>query len=134
MEGNLPEALDAFSSAEAGYRQTGALSDLPRLLADHASALADANLLDDAERLIDRAVALSASSGNDLEHAELLLVSAEIDLAKGKPDEAHVSAVDAVAAFTRQGRESWLHVAERTRLRAEARLAPDGSGRRRLAW
>ena len=127
-EGNLPEALDAFAAAEDGYRRTGTQSELPRLYADHAAALADANLLDDAEHLIDRAVALSAASGNDLEHAELLLVSAEIDLAKGKPDEAHVSAVDAVAAFTRQGRESWLHVAERLRLRAEARLAPDEPG------
>ena len=103
-------------------------ADLPRLYADHASALADANLLDDAEHLIDRAVATVRASGNDLEHAELLLVSAEIDLAKGKPAEAHVSAVDAVAAFTCQGRESWLHVAERLRLRAEARLTPDEPG------
>ena len=124
-EGNLPEALDAFAAAEDGYRRTGSMAEIPRLYADHAAALADANLLDDAEHLIDRAVALSAASGNDLEHAELLLVSAEIDLAKGKPHEALVSAVDAVAAFTRQGRESWLHVAERLRLRAESRLTLD---------
>jgi tetratricopeptide (TPR) repeat protein len=124
-EGNLPEALDAFASAEDGMRRTDTGADLPRLHADHALALADANLLDDAEHLIDRAVELSAAGGNDLELAELLLVSAEIDLAKGKPDEAHVSAVNAVAAFTRQGRDSWLHVAERLRLRAEARLTPD---------
>ena len=52
------------------------------------SALADANLLDDAEQLIDSAVELSAAVGNDLELAELLLVSAEIDLAMDKPDEA----------------------------------------------
>jgi tetratricopeptide (TPR) repeat protein len=128
VEGNLPEALDAFASAEDGYRRTGSQAEMPRLYGDHAAALADANLLDDAEELIDRAVALSAASGNDLEHAELLLVSAEIDLAHGKPDEAHVSATDAVAAFTRQGRESWLHVAERLRLRAEARLSPDEPG------
>lgn len=124
-EGNLPEALDAFAAAEDGFRRTHTMSDLPRLYADHAVALADANLLDDAEHLIDRAVELAAATGNDLEHAELLLVSAEIDLAKGKPDEAHVSAVNAVAAFTRQGRDSWLHVAERVRLRAEARLRPE---------
>ena len=84
-EGNLPEALDAFASAEDGLRLTGTLIDLPRLHADHALALADANLLDDAEHLIDRAVELSAAGGNDLELAELLVVSAEIDLAKGKP-------------------------------------------------
>ena len=30
--------------------------------------------------------------------------------------------------FTRQGRDSWLHVAERLRLRAEARLTPDEPG------
>ena len=47
---------------------------------------------------------------------------------RASPDEAHVSAVDAVAAFTRQGRDSWLHVAERLRLRAEARLTPDEPG------
>ena len=62
-EGNLPEALDAFAAAEDGYRQAGAQSELPRLHADHALALADANLLDDAEKLIDRAVALPAASG-----------------------------------------------------------------------
>ena len=61
-EGNLPEALDAFAAAEDGYRQAGAQRELPRLHADHALALADANLLDDAEQLIDRAVALSAAS------------------------------------------------------------------------
>ena len=54
VEGNLPEAIDAYVSAEDGYRQTGDQADLPRLYADHASALADANLLDDAEHLIDR--------------------------------------------------------------------------------
>lgn len=123
-EGNLPEALDAFAAAEDGHRLTGRLDELPRLHADHALALADANLLDDAEHLIDRAVAIAASSGNDLELAELLLQSAEIDLARGAADEAHVSAVDALAAFARQGRDSWLHVAERARLRAEARLTP----------
>ena len=125
IEGNLPEALDAYAAAEDGYRlRPASQAELPRLHADHALALADANLLDDAEHLIDRAVATSAASGNDLELAELLLVSAEIDLAKGKVDEAHVSAANAVAAFTRQGRDSWLHVAERLRLRAEARLTP----------
>ena len=130
-QGNLPEAFDAFASAEDGLRRTDSVVDLPRVHADHALALADANLLDDAEHLIDRAVELSAAGGNDLELAELLLVSAEIDLAKGKPDEAHVSAVNAVVAFTRQGRDGWLHVAERLRLRAEARLTPDAPGDRR---
>jgi CHAT domain-containing protein len=128
IEGNLPEALDAYASAEDGYRLTASQDDLARLHADHALALADANLLDDAEHLIDRAVEISAVSGNDLELAELLLTSAEIDLAKGKADEAHTSAVNAVAAFTRQGRDSWLHVAERLRLRAEARLTPEAAG------
>src|SRR5215203_4920821 len=64
VEGNLPEALDAYASAEDGLRSTGTHSDLPRLYANHALALADANLLDDAEHLIDRAVELSAASGN----------------------------------------------------------------------
>lgn len=123
-EGNLPEALDAFAAAEDGFRRAGSQAELPRLHADHALALADANLLDDAEQLIDRAVELSAASGNDLEVAELLLVSAEIDLAKGKPDEAAVSAREAGGSFARQGRDSWLHVAERLRLRADARLDP----------
>ena len=89
-EGNLPEALDAYAAAEDGYVLAGTQLDLPRLHADHTLALADANLLEDAEDLIDRAVAISAVSGNDLELAELLLVSAEIDLARGAADEAHV--------------------------------------------
>lgn len=125
LDGNLPEALDAFAAAEDGYRETGTLGYLPRLYADRALALADGRMLGDAEELIDRAVELSAASGADVELAELLLISAEIDLALDKADEAYVSAENAVAAFTRQGRESWLHVAERLRLRAKARLAPD---------
>jgi hypothetical protein len=119
------EALDAYAAAEDGYRLTGSQAELPRLHADHALALADANLLDDAEHLIDRAVATSAASGNDLELAELLLVSAEIDLAKGKVDEARTSAANAVAAFTRQGRDSWLHVGRAAAPARRGGLTPD---------
>ncbi len=125
IEGNLPEALDCFASAEDGYQRAGMRADLPILYADHALALTDANLAADAEQLIDRAVELSQASGNDIELAELLLTSAEIDLALGKPDEALASAVDASARFARQGRHLWRNVAERLRLRAAAALAPE---------
>ena len=77
---HLPEALDAFAAAEDGYRHTDNAGYLPRLFADRALALADGRMLDDAEELIDRAVELSAASGNDVELAELLLMSAEIEL------------------------------------------------------
>ncbi|MGI9052101.1 MAG: CHAT domain-containing protein [Ilumatobacteraceae bacterium] len=125
VEGDLPEALDCFASAEDGYKRSGTRSQLPQLYADHALALTDANLVGDAEPMIDRAIEMSRQSGNDLEVAELLLVSAEIDLALAKPDEAHEAAVDAGARFARQGRDQWWNVAERLRLRAESRLTPD---------
>ncbi|CAN5839429.1 MAG: CHAT domain-containing protein [Ilumatobacteraceae bacterium] len=125
IEGNLPEALDCFASAEDGYHRAGMRADLPFLYADHALALTDANLVGDAEPLIDRAVELSTESGNDVELAELLLISAEIDLALGKPKEALDAAVDASARFARQRREQWRNLAERLRLRAAAALAPE---------
>ena len=125
IEGNLPEALDCFASAEDGYRRAGMRADLPALYADHALALTDANLTADAEPLIDRAIELSAPSGNDVELAELLLISAEIDLALGKPDEALAASIEASARFDRQGRRQWRNVAERLRLRAAAVLAPE---------
>jgi tetratricopeptide (TPR) repeat protein len=125
LEGNLPDALDCFASAEDGYRRAGNRADLPQLFADHAIALTDANLVGDAEVLIDQALELSTPTGNDLERAQLLLTSAEIDLALGKPGEAHAAAVDASALFAEQGRQQWRNVAERLRLRAAAALAPE---------
>lgn len=125
LEGDFPEALDCFALAEDGYRRSGTRSHLSQLYGDRARVLADANLVGDAEPMIDKAVELSRQSGNDLEVAELLLVSAEIDLALSKPEEAHQAATDAAERFAHQGREQWWNVAERLRLRAEARLAPD---------
>ena len=43
IEGNLPEALDCFASAEDGYRRAGTRPP-PALYADQARALTDANL------------------------------------------------------------------------------------------
>ena len=37
VEGNLPEALDAFAAAEDGYRRAGHAGELPRLHANHAA-------------------------------------------------------------------------------------------------
>ena len=69
-------------------------------------------------------------SGNDLELAELLLVSAEIDLAQGASPTRPTSARPTRSPrFARQGRDSWLHVAERSaaagRGAADARRAVD---------
>ena len=125
LEGDFPEALDCFTLAEDGYRRSGTKSHLAQLYGDRARVLADANLVGDAEPMIDKAIELSEQSGNDLEVAELLLVSAEIDLALSKPDEALAAATDAGARFAEQGRHQWWNVAERLRLRAQARLTPD---------
>ena len=67
-------------------------------------------------------------AGNDLELAELLLVSAEIDLAKGKPDEAHVSAVERGRRVHPPGPRQ---LAARRRAAAPAGRGPADAGRRR---
>ena len=74
--------------------------------------------------LIEEALRLAAATDNDVETAELLMLSAEIHLARGDATSARDAAVDAHERFRRQGRDSWLHVATRARLRAQARLAP----------
>ena len=46
---DLPRAIAEFESAEAGYRRCRRDGYLPQLHTNHAQALADAGLFDDAE-------------------------------------------------------------------------------------
>ena len=90
-----------------------------------ARVLADANLVADAKPIIDKAIESSEQQVDHLLAAEPPLVSAEIDFALSKADEALAAATDAGARFAEQGRHQWWNVAERLRLRAQARLTPD---------
>ena len=51
LQRDLPRAIAEFEQAEAGYVAAGASGYLPQVHANHAQALADAGLFDDAEAL-----------------------------------------------------------------------------------
>ena len=125
--GDLPAALAQFARATEQYERAHDDELIPRVLADHALALAEANLLVDAEELIERAVAGARSHGNEIELAEIELTAAEIDLARGAPTEAREGAAVAEHRFHQQSRERWVPVARLVRLRADARLTPTDS-------
>ncbi|MFV0309133.1 MAG: CHAT domain-containing protein [Desertimonas sp.] len=128
LEGDLPTALEHYAAAQRAYRAGGSQAVLPRAFADHATALAQAGLVDDASTLIDEALALARGVGDELELAELLLLAGTIDLARGVPTQARDRAADAAEYFRRQGRESWLSMASRVQLQSEFELAPDDPG------
>lgn len=126
--GDLPAALEQFALATEDYERAHDDELLPRLLADHALALAEANLLADAEELIERAVTQARTHGNEIELAEIELTAAEIDLARGALTEARDGAAVAERRFHEQSRDRWAPMARLVRLRADAGLTPDDPG------
>ncbi len=126
LRGDLPGALDEFTRAESLYRRASAESMLPRLQADHAQALADAALFDDADGLVRTAIESYRRQGQETELAGTLLTSAEIRLAQHDLTGAVEAARDAGQRFASQGRSSWAAVARGLELQARAR-EPGGS-------
>ena len=61
LQRDLPRAIAEFEVAESAYIAAGANGYLPQVHADHAQALADAGLFDDAETLARRALDMLAS-------------------------------------------------------------------------
>lgn len=125
LRGDLPTALAEFDRAEDHYNRVNARGLLPRLHADHAQALADAALFDDADALVRTAVLTYRDQGQQTELAGTLLTSAEIMLARSDLDGAIEAARDAGDRFTRQGRTSWAAVARGLEMQARARRNPD---------
>ncbi len=127
LRGDLPGALDEFTRAEAVYRRAKADSMLPRLHADHAQALADAGLFEDADALVQTGVAMYEQQGQTTELAGALLTSAEIKLAHGDAAGATAAADDAARRFAEQDRATWAVAAHALALQARARSGSDDS-------
>ena len=127
LRGDLPGALDEFTRAETVYRRAQADSVLPRLHADHAQALADAGLFEDADALVQTGVAMYEQQGQTTELAGALLTSAEIKLAHGDAAGATAAADDAARRFAEQDRATWAVAARALALQARARSGSDDS-------
>ena len=82
LRGDLPGALDEFTPRGVALSRGERRSMLPRLQADHAQALADAALFDDADGLVRTAIESYRRQGQETELAGTLLTSAEIRLAQ----------------------------------------------------
>ena len=121
LEGDLPGALSEFVASEVHFERAGAHTNLPRLFADHAQALADAALFRDAESYLDRAIALFRAQGQETELAGGLLTAAEIHLANGDIERSIGAAEDAASWFRKQGRDGWVAAATHLVLLAAAR-------------
>ncbi|WP_117000939.1 CHAT domain-containing protein [Desertimonas flava] len=121
MQGDLPGAMQEFAEAERRHLAADTQSYLPRLHSDHARALADASLLEDASQLLDRALAMLRSQGQLTELPQTLVRAAEVRLARGDLDGAHRAATEAVELLTQQGRRHWLVLASSLALQIRAR-------------
>lgn len=112
----------ALHRSGATVRAAGADSYLGRVNADHAKALGDAGLLDDAAVLLSRALDLFRGQGQRTELGAGLLASAEILLASGDGDGARAAADAASATLAEQRRWRWVTLATNLALQARATL------------
>ncbi len=119
--GDLPTAMREFERAEQGMIAAGAMSYLPQIHAEHALALADAALFDDAESLLAKALAMLEEQGNEIEMAYGLLSVSALRLAKGDLDGAQEAAEAAATWYRKQERVGWMVVATHFGLQAAAR-------------
>ena len=120
LAGRLPRALKLLERAES--RNPG--GEHPVSLLDRARVLREAGLLDDAERLLERASGLLAESRVFQDLAETELLRAEVALVDGNIKQARALALSANRRFTRRHNVRWQRRAELMRLRAD-RLAAD---------
>ena len=127
LRGDLPAALEHLSAAEDGL--VTAETYLPRgWWVDHARALANAALFDDAEVLPEQALERFEEQGHGIEVATSRLTLAELRLAQGDSDAAAAAADEAAEAFHSQGRPGWESIAEALRLQAAARASDADAG------
>ena len=122
LQGDLPAALREFAEAERWYRKVDPTMDMPRLQTDHARALADAALLDDAEGMLTNALAVLRAQGQLTELPACLLRAAEVRLARGDLVGAKEAAEEAAELFAQQGRDRWVALAANLALRVRGQL------------
>jgi tetratricopeptide (TPR) repeat protein len=121
LQRDLPRAIAEFEHAEAGLVAAGAAGYLPRVHADHAQALADAGMYDDAGVLVGRALEMLEADGNEIEMAGALVTAAEIRLAQRDAEGARAAADEAAGWYRKQGREGWVAISKSLALQSAAR-------------
>lgn len=122
LAGDIPAALAAFETAEAGYRVHGP-GILPIAAVDRSRALLAAGLADEAAAGLESAITAFRDQRLSQDRAEAELALAQALLA-GKPDEAAERARQAERHFRARGNETWAALAELTRARAVFATAP----------
>ena len=125
ITGDFPLAFESFERAAAYFRSCG--YDGPwaqSLRLDHARALLQANLLDEAQELADRSVAEVDEAEGELDLALSLLVAAEAHLERGDTAGGIAAAERSVAAFVDRGRPAWAALATAVLLRARTTQGP----------
>jgi CHAT domain-containing protein/tetratricopeptide (TPR) repeat protein len=121
LQGNLPGALNEFVEAERRHVASESESYLPLIHTDHARALADAGLLEDAEALLQRAIAMFRSQGQLIDLPTGLMRVAEVRLAMSDHSGALSAATEAARLFEAQGRDRWAALAQSVALRIRSR-------------
>ena len=106
---------------KSGLVAAGAAGYLPRVHADHAQALADAALFDDADALVRRALDMLVKDGNEIEMAGALVTAAEIRLAQRDHAGARRAADAAAGWYRKQGRDGWVAITSSLALQSAAR-------------
>lgn len=125
LRGEVPTALAAFDLAKQRYVELDALGELATLMADRARTLADAGLRVEARESVDSAYSLVRDGPNTSQAADIALLTAQIRLADDDPAASIEPAEWAHRAFTDQGCDGWIPVAELVLLRAATSAAPE---------
>ncbi|WP_028707447.1 CHAT domain-containing protein [Propionicicella superfundia] len=129
LRGNLPHALVLMERADAMDVDTD--RSVARL--DHARALLDAGLLDEAREMLRSAAGLCAANGSDHDVAESELETARCELLRGNPDAARDWARQARRRFAARKEPGWRVRALLAELDALAELPGTVRRRARLA-
>ena len=128
LAGDFPAAFDSFERADRRFAEGHYEGPFTRSLRlDHARALLQANLLDEAAVVARRGVAEATETEGGLDLAESLLVLAEVLIAAGDVSGGTAVARASEAEFAGRGRPSWAALAASVALRGEARLSPSSS-------
>ncbi|MGH3415000.1 MAG: CHAT domain-containing protein [Actinocrinis sp.] len=125
LAGDIPAALAAFETAEAGYREHGP-GILPIAAVDRSRALLAAGLADEAAAGLESAIAAFRDQRLSQDRAEAELALAQALTAAGKPAEAAVRARQAQRHFQARGNETWAALSELTRARADFAALTEG--------
>jgi tetratricopeptide (TPR) repeat protein len=118
LAGDIPAALAALETAEAGYRVHGP-GILPIAAVDRSRALLAVGLADEAASGLESAIAAFREQRLSQDRAEAELALAQALAAADKPAEAAARAREAERHFRARGNETCAALAELTRARAD---------------